>query len=263
MNIVVVGTGKGGTSIIKSFSHTEGINISQVISRRNDSEGALFARKQGIKVDKSVDDINPSGIDLIIEATGDIEIEKQLVAKYGNKCKVIDSKAAWLIMDIVDKDLQVVEKINLQMTAIKDASGTIINHINNISSNIDNSFVVTEDLNEFTRTSIKHIEESDRIIQYVNSIAKQIKILGINATIEAARAGEHGRGFSVVANEVQKLANSSETFAKEINIILGKLSDEIKGVTVHVEKLNALSKKQVSESANVNDAVQQLLTKVN
>jgi methyl-accepting chemotaxis protein len=55
-----------------------------------------------------------------------------------------------------------------------------------------------------------------QIVQTISSIASQTNLLALNAAIEAARAGEQGRGFAVVAEEVRKLAEQSETAAKQI-----------------------------------------------
>ena len=49
-------------------------------------------------------------------------------------------------------------------------------------------------------------EKVEKIMEIIDEIAKQTKLLALNASIEAARVGEQGRGFGVVASEISNLA---------------------------------------------------------
>ncbi|MFA9464379.1 MAG: methyl-accepting chemotaxis protein [Velocimicrobium sp.] len=72
---------------------------------------------------------------------------------------------------------------------------------------------VIEKVHSFEQTS----REIGNIVDFINDIARQSKLLSLNASIEAARAGNEGRGFAVVAEEIHKLADQSSDCAEEIN----------------------------------------------
>lgn len=76
-------------------------------------------------------------------------------------------------------------------------------------------------------------DASDKISQFVETIqgiARQTDLLALNAAIEAARAGEHGRGFSVVAEEVRKLADGSARAADEV-------ASTVRGIRAQIESV--------------------------
>jgi len=88
-----------------------------------------------------------------------------------------------------------------------------------IHQSIKQSNVVIEELNNRSR-------EIGKIIQVIGSIADQTNLLALNAAIESARAGEHGKGFSVVANEVRKLAEQSQESAKLISSLIADIQKD-------------------------------------
>jgi PAS domain S-box-containing protein len=66
-------------------------------------------------------------------------------------------------------------------------------------------------------------QQIGEIIDTVNALAEQSKLLALNASIEAARAGEEGRGFAVVAMEVRQLAEQSRAATARVRDILGEI----------------------------------------
>ena len=98
---------------------------------------------------------------------------------------------------------------------------------------------IREQINETAR-SIKRLGESSmeigNVVGIINSIADRTSILALNASIQAAMAGDAGHGFAVVAEEVQRLAESSSNSTKQIELLIKSIQSEIKDVSNRMDE---------------------------
>ena len=113
-----------------------------------------------------------------------------------------------------------------------------------------------------TSKRIKRLGESSQeigeIVELISDITEQTNVLALNAAIQAASAGEAGRGFTVVAEEVQRLAERSGEATKQIAAIVKTIQTDTQGAVSAMEE----STRGVVEGAKLSDAAGQALAEI-
>ncbi|MEC5384263.1 methyl-accepting chemotaxis protein [Uliginosibacterium sp. H3] len=113
-----------------------------------------------------------------------------------------------------------------------------------------------------TSKRIKRLGESSQeigeIVELISDITEQTNVLALNAAIQAATAGEAGRGFTVVAEEVQRLAERSAEATKQIAAIVKTIQTDTQDAVAAMEN----STRGVVEGAKLSDAAGQALNEI-
>ena len=113
-----------------------------------------------------------------------------------------------------------------------------------------------------TAKRIKRLGESSQeigeIVELISDITEQTNVLALNAAIQAASAGEAGRGFTVVAEEVQRLAERSGEATKQIGAIVKTIQTDTQDAVSAMEK----STEGVVEGAKLSDNAGQALAEI-
>ncbi|MDF1881043.1 methyl-accepting chemotaxis protein [Sulfurimonas sp. MAG313] len=183
----------------------------------------------------------------------------------------------------VEDESQLVKDINTSSDNTQTESEFVNETVGKMYDISDRSFKslqstttkIVELIKTVQETSVKEIELSLKmeelksstsdvksILNLIGDIAEQTNLLALNAAIEAARAGEHGRGFAVVADEVRKLAESTQKSLTEINATINIVVQSVEDTSENMQQ-NA---KEISESAekasDVEESIYTVITSI-
>jgi methyl-accepting chemotaxis protein len=168
----------------------------------------------------------------------------------------------------VNSSMEITEMIS-NISTLADSANQNALHSTDICLEAGNAVKkVVETMHEIEKTSLETSDKikilSDKserignIISVITGIASQTNLLALNAAIEAARAGEQGRGFAVVADEVRKLAEQSNTAASEISNIVQDIRNDIEASSYSFQEVTGY----VSEGVDVTNNAGKLLDKI-
>ncbi len=227
----------------------------QITEKRNDEIGELYS---------SINEINTNFKDIILNINDTATAVSDASNQLSSASQDISSRA------------------NEQAATTEEVATSMEEMLAMINSNSQNAEITGQSSeksanemkqsNEIFVQTIKSVSEISEKITIISEIANKTDILSINAAIEAARAGETGKGFSVVANEIRKLADKTKIASDEItklsqngqNIskVAGKkLETVIPEIIKSAELVNNIvsaGKEQQSGVENINISVQQL-----
>lgn len=127
-----------------------------------------------------------------------------------------------------------------------------------VSETLDGMSVIRETVQE-TGKRIKKLgersQEISHVIEIINSIAERTTVLALNASMQAVAAGDAGRGFSVIADEIQRLAESSRESTEQISTLVRNIQLE---TNTTIATMDQTIEQVINGSTKAEDAAQQM-----
>lgn len=149
----------------------------------------------------------------------------------------------------------VINSSDTSLNLVKDGIGAVGDLVGKINE--------LNDAVKLSQQNIEHMKEVSKVIadfaKVISGIANKTNILSLNATIEAARAGEHGRGFSVVAQEVQTLANQTKNSTAEITVKINEVQTFVDNMVNDMNEIYTNAEAQNQMASSIGDLLQKVL----
>lgn len=252
--------------ILSALHGMPNIKVVGLAELNPEAPGAVLAREQGIRVFQDFKDLLAQpGLEVVFEVTGRPEVLAELKDSCPPGVALVEAKAARLMVELVDAREKMLQELELQAqelagnaTRLKQAVEQLAAATEELARGAESMARESANLNDAASQARDHLKETDKILKFIRMVAEQTKLLGLNAAIEAARAGEHGRGFTVVAQEVRKLAENSTSSADQISSILKNIEGSVATIIRGIEQVASGIQKQAAVTQEVAGQTHQL-----
>ena len=210
------------------------VAFTYICIRRN-TNGSIAAHEEALKLLRSERNTTLSSYsDFLAERSQIIPVLTEQLGEVMQQTETAALELGKSFMSIVTRSRDQAKKTSQSLSAyasndngdtlLEISKKTLLEVIDSMKANADRE---TQTLNDM-ETIIAHMNNISTIVNEIESIANQTNLLALNAAIEAARAGEQGRGFAVVADEVRKLSDRSNSSALEIRKRIATIDNNIK-----------------------------------
>jgi len=153
------------------------------------------------------------------------------------------------------------DELHKEHNMVLEMSANTLENINEILEDISQIRGLSGDIVQSVNGVNTAIEKYSKMATEIDSIARHINIISLNASIEAARAGQHGKAFAVVAEEVRKLAQTSKHTVSETETITEQATSSIEVINKMIEQIGAEVEKAYMNISNISEKTNETLAK--
>ncbi|ACB83761.1 methyl-accepting chemotaxis protein [Natranaerobius thermophilus] len=265
MNVGIVGGGNGGESLLKLFRDLDDVNIFWVCDINTEAPAIVLAKDMGIRTISDFNDYINTDLDVVIDVTGVAKVNEQLKELVPHGVSIMDPSAANLLIYTVEDREQMNENLKAQADQLTDVANTLSSNIQQIKSSMEEITTGAENLANLGQDLSKRAKDAEsdansinEVLEFIQKIANQTRIIGLNAAIEAARVGEKGKGFGVVATEVKKLADDSSNSIQEVEETITRVVNHIKEMNSEIQTSSDVAESQAASTQEILASVQEM-----
>lgn len=150
------------------------------------------------------------------------------------------------------------ENVSNLATTLSQSLTMMSNSVKEMTNTFQEISQTNAGIEKFIEETKDNSNKTDEVLAFIQNIAKQTNLLGLNAAIESARAGEYGKGFGVVSSEIRNLSNSTKESTEQINEILNNIRSSITKIYDKFQKSNELLSKEANALQEVTATIQEL-----
>lgn len=194
------------------------------------------------------------GLNLAIKVNGE-KIGSFGIAGLLDIVTPIAKVAAGMVVTTLKED-QLKQLIQDQVIGLNGSLEQAAAAIEEMVASSQEAAAISQKVAEKANQGSEQVKKTEEVLSFIHRVANQTNLLGLNAAIEAARAGEHGRGFSVVAEEVRKLAEESSGSANNIQEILGEFRLTIEQISKGVSQNGDINQEQAKHTEEISQMVE-------
>jgi len=253
LKVGIVGGGRAGTLFLKTLLEIPEVDVIGICDKNPEAAAIVFAQEHGIPTYLDLRLFLENDMDVVLELTGVPEVRNTIEQLKKPGTHLMDSHAAKLASLLTEHQQELSEKLADYIDHIKELLVNVTSNISAINDTVLSIDSTSKSILESVSSAIESINKTDQIIEIINGITSQIRILGINASIEAAHAGEMGKGFSVVASEIGNLTTSSQNATSEIKAIIDKMKADINKLSGIANTLEIICNKQREVASSLSD----------